>query len=603
MQTLRNILGASLCMLLGSGLLFGLTGCGGGQALKPTSSAVTLPKATAYGDLRLSVQWPARSRVIPAETDYLVAHVTGEGIYDTQDGESEGIWVELPRPAPPTTTTQQSVHVPIGYKLVTIYAMKNDNTVLAMGAGTTNVLPQHTSGLEVELNPPTAADNKLSDLVAYIETAAQTPPTSYDAALVYVNGVTTLATQAVALAEPGSPAAIKANAILVMMDLGKAGVELAKRWDVPFPTENGGGSAVAAPMTRGGGGSGLLPWVLPNPTAITDLLVPLAMPNGVGKALAPSTISAAARSLTNRAVLLSHPSAGTRSIDTGFPIEKIPQIQKDIEEVLMPALAAVRSRFDAIQLDHTVEVAVPEAELSFQLDPGDLLFMRAVTDLASGFMNQMVAYNLALPTTFTTAAPIVYDVNNDGKVTPAEYLPPAPFGTLTVDGATHMSNAIAAYREAAQLVEQGCTFHLQRPWQIYEASELFDAGPDFVYGYSYYNYETQSWEYKRYVEYGQVTDNMSMIRDASQELQKVLAGPYFVSRAFVGMDVTVDLSRPFTHPISDIRSILPTFTLLDPQITTLRPGAFPDPTFNGVLPDGLPDALLYPTGNSSVWVY
>jgi hypothetical protein len=193
----------------------------------------------------------------------------------------------------------------------------------------------------------------------------------------------------------------------------------------------------------------------------------------------------------------------------------------------------------------------------------------------------VLAYDLN-PGTFYDIQRDLYQYDTspaDGKVTPSEYMAPAPFGRLATGGAARMAAALAAYRAAADSVVDGVNATLA---ETVDDHELLPVKTD-----------------------AQVCADVQNAGLIATVLKQALAGSYVLDAATFDLseDVTINLPNFFTSPIADFRSVLPTFTVISPDVCSIEPPTgWPDRTFGNLFPAGLPDSILYPTRSVNIGI-
>ncbi len=568
----RVILAMITCGLL----LSILAGCSSNALSgKHVSDAKVPPAPTQFGQLTFAVQWPAESRAIPAATTSLFVRVSGTGIYgDPMNPQNDGrMTMTITRPANSGTLA----NVPIGYKLITIYALDSAGTMLAYGQSSATIEPEQTASAHVTLTATTAADQQIADASALL---ASSNPTSFAETKQIATDIVALANQAITLGN--SPrATTQAHVLLALASLTTAACDLAIKWELPF--DSGGAGAVVTPPVMA-----VDPWVAPDPVPAVRMMARLSTPGTALTALSVDGFTAPMTTLTRKPVSLQ---TRSRQGTVGLPVDPV-AVQQDLADIMLPALTAAQTHLDDVSLTEPLEIPSPGDGNAIVLDQGDVKIVQAELALMRGLFHQLLAYDLTLPADFTISQmPLEYDANTDGRITPAEYMPAAPFGTLRATGAANMAAALVDYRTALDDIIAASDYHLQRPWQLYEVGELFRAHPNYDYytGYSV----------------GESTYIVSKVRDACKLMRPALDGAYTLSPSYTGLgsDVTINIPSLFTSPIQDIRAILPTFTILGPDTIVLKQGAFPDPTFGGLVPGGIPDSLLYPRGDMNVWIY
>jgi hypothetical protein len=262
-----------------------------------------------------------------------------------------------------------------------------------------------------------------------------------------------------------------------------------------------------------------------------------------------------------------------------FPYD---QAIADLQNVVLPALQQMLTHLNKLErADLALEItdcSIPEQLVI--LDYGDVLLLDGAFHVAIGVLNQVLAYSWN-PGTFYDTPKGLYQYDTapaDGKVTPSEYMAPKPFGTLI--SSSRMSTARSEYRTAVESIIQGVTETLG---EAVDDHELLPVNTD--------------------LQLRADIENMAVFASA---LKLALAGSYVVNAVDYNLcaDVTLNLPHSFTSPIADLRSVLPTFTVISPHISSVDPpSGWPDRTFGGLFTSALPDCILYPVGSVNVGVF
>lgn len=203
----------------------------------------------------------------------------------------------------------------------------------------------------------------------------------------------------------------------------------------------------------------------------------------------------------------------------------------------------------------------------------------------SGFLADACAYNTDRGRWAPAPTLGEMDLNADGTLSPAEYLPPAPYGTLNPDGAAQLNDAYIAYRAAVTHARAGLTSIPDDPSDLLRALLGMDLG---VLG---------AVNAAQMVPPRLDVERLLLLLD---HLDALLSGPQQLTieywaegSAHQQLDFTVDITRIYIDPLADIRDIMPSLPLIEMELSTatadtpLRPilDMFPDLTFNGVVPN------------------
>jgi hypothetical protein len=569
-------------------LLGWLAGCSS-SGLAPTSvgSGNMPPAPTRFGQLNLSIQWPDGTRAIPVGTDQIFIRITGEGIYMNPMAPNgwDGFTVSVPKGVQP-----DPIEVPAGQKVIVISAlgpqgMDGDRELLAYGQAVVTV----TSGanpVTITLAAFSAGDQKILDAITAMNDAPE--PTSYAEIKSLAQTVLTNATAAITLDTAGR-AGQQGRMMAAVATLAIAGCELAIAWDAPFDSGGGGSTVpITPPMQASSRALLLTPDVASSSVALSYLLT------NPGQALSAVNVAGA---LTSTLRSPSEMTSPTRQEEAEWELPAPGIVISNVRATLLPAIATARDYLAALNLATPLGMPMPPDEDALTFDQGDKHLLLAVIDCLSAIIYQASAYDVTGLESFNfDKMPAEYDANSNGLITPAEYLPPAPFGTLKATGAADLLSAQAKYQSTLDNMVTGMSLHLARPWQASECGELFMVEPsvywEWWWGFGQVRYQDNIADY-------------SMIRDVAKEVRQAFSGPYTLSPTFTGMDndMPVNLSRLFVNPITDVRAVLPTFTLLAPGGTVIMPGGYPDATFNGIVPGGFPTTVLYPTNETDMWIW
>lgn len=287
--------------------------------------------------------------------------------------------------------------------------------------------------------------------------------------------------------------------------------------------------------------------------------------------------------------------AATRGVGTaqlGLLVSMNMETQAAMRAHLLPALyTAPGSVYNRLAAFTTLKATRPLITLEdadgavATIYPADFQVMCAGLAGLYGFLAESCAYNTdagAWPPVPTIGE---LDANADDTLTPAEYLPPAPYGTLNPDGATQMGNAYRAYQAGIGHARSGLTAIPDDPLDLLRM--LYDTDPALLL-------EVNA---AQIAPPGTGLDDLLLILD---HLDALLSGPQELTIEYwteggapEQIGFAVDITRIYLAPVADVRSMLPSVPLVDAQLakaTENNPievmlGLFPDPTFNGVFPN------------------
>lgn len=252
----------------------------------------------------------------------------------------------------------------------------------------------------------------------------------------------------------------------------------------------------------------------------------------------------------------------TRAVPLGRADVDYNDALEQIRTVVLPALneclgwMAVPVGNETFTYDLTVTDEDDEIH-TITLDHTEARLIAAVMRLMAGAAHGALVYNFDWP----DAPTITQAEMQDLRLTPAEYLPAAPFGVLNSDGQSHSQQALAALRGAAQ--------DLSNAWTGIQANNEI-GGQDLDDLLADVDFEN--------VINDESHDRGRAAADAKQdittiltELTELLGGVYTPNYTFLsrlGFDVNpatqqvigqIDVPGFMTNPPADLRAILPTF--------------------------------------------
>jgi hypothetical protein len=532
-------------------VILGMVGCSssGPQALNinPTQGA---------GSLTFTIQWPD-TRVIPVNTQKIVITLAGQGLSAAQQGP-----FEFAKPASGGTVTKTVTDLPVVDVTVKAQAFDINNILLAEDTKIARVVNNAKTTVALTMQPVQAdVEQSIAAAVALLVEAKDL--SDPNAVKLKADDALALLNQALASAVPGSQGAYKAHFYWVLAKLESAGSAAAAEWSVTLQSMQAGPAL----------------WLAPEPVGAVSMAM---------QATDLTRTTDMVRTETFLDTLLPFRRlAGTDPAQTEpFDSAKYQKAVNTIKNTLLPAFTAVDQHLAELdQPNLAVTLQPPQGTIGTAviIDQGDIQLLRAIDLLVVGILNHTIAYNFDFGD-FTYFPDLYkYDLtenggNNDGKIVPSEYFPPAPFGTLATGGATNMTAALAAYQTSLAKLESGATFHLQ-PGKLQATGELLN---------------------------GMDPNVLSAVRDVARYLQSPFAGPYTVSPWITGLnqDLTMNLPAAFNNPVQDLRSIAPIMDIVTIQdgldtrydvvedLTTIE-----NKTLNGLFPNGLPSEVLYDTWN------
>ncbi len=546
-RTLRILQAWALLIATGLALL-SLIGCSSNNGSNAFSGSTS-----GQGRLLLTIQWPQQTRVIPAATTHIKVTIIGVGL-------EEARVVDIPRPTGTSSVTTNALDLPIGSKSINAEALNDSDAVLANGTTTVTIVNDRMVNAtitlaavqgDVESEIALAVQDMLAANAAVDAKNLTLANTKIDSALGHLN-------LALSAATAGSTGAQKAHFYWALARLAKMGIQEAITLQ---PLVNTG---TAAAMTGPGR------WLANDPVSMLLLAAKASSLSGSldllqSDAFLDTTLPTRRFTMTT---------ARTR-VMTDSQIYQL--AVTEITNTILPALTAVQTHWDALKqtdlaltLQNPLAPADPSAFVV--IDYGDICLLSALNQLLSGALNQALAYNLN-PGTFDIHIDITLrDANSDGVVTPAEYLPPAPFGALKSGGAALLTSSLQSYRDCLADLKTGCSYHLQpatggQPQQLAKPGELL-AGAN--------------------------PQELAIVRDGAIVLATAFNGPATLSPwiSTLSQDVRINLPALFTSPVANLRTIAPDYTLIqgwaDADLTTID-----DLTFGGLFPNSLPTEVLY----------
>ncbi len=231
--------------------------------------------------------------------------------------------------------------------------------------------------------------------------------------------------------------------------------------------------------------------------------------------------------------------------------------------------------------DALVTLGIPGGDL-YTLYACDFNMMAASMQGLRGFLLEAMAYEWAPGLWDPPDDYNEWDTNADGMLSPNEYLPPAPFGTLHGYGALYMADALDAYRDAVERA-------------IVAADTIPDDPTDLLNMFFSGNLALATSEEPTPLDvFKLILAHFDALLDGVQTL--VLQYWNEGDETPQEMNFRVDITQAYVNPVNDIRSLLPTVPLTDLEyiiaVSTqngdgvgLDWNLFPDLTFNGILPD------------------
>lgn len=212
---------------------------------------------------------------------------------------------------------------------------------------------------------------------------------------------------------------------------------------------------------------------------------------------------------------------------------------------------------DATQPNNTT-ATVKLGHAEFQALAAEIDLSRALANLGSAYNLNAGNYNFFAPATFNFSAPI----------TPAQYFPASPFGLLNANGASSTKIGLQQFMASATDATSAINSVQQR-----------GSSPGFLLG-------------------SVSSATLSSLSSTVLTDQNFLSGPStttLISGTGQSYNVMVNLPAFLNSPPADLKSLLPTLVPVGPSGSgNLLTRTFPDLTFGGLFPGGIPAAVFNP---------
>lgn len=262
------------------------------------------------------------------------------------------------------------------------------------------------------------------------------------------------------------------------------------------------------------------------------------------------------------------------------------EMQNDIRTVVIPTLANVAARLDIVEQDpyFTFEIAPGDPADRKLIDIGDIYIFHGMIMLAKALLAIPASYSID-PGTWPVIDVELYDMdaNHDGYLTRSEWLPPSPFMTLmdpTLMYAQRGDVLIACEKALA-----GIDATLR---ETYDDAELIPMhGVDSMY----------------------YRGALAVMRQMVEDIKRSLNQPTVMQIPWDGSvyPLSVYLGAWSDNPPPDLTYFMPRYQFVAngdgvPDMIwsnlSMRPveGSYPDTTFGGLFPEGLPNDVLYGEG-------
>ncbi len=262
----------------------------------------------------------------------------------------------------------------------------------------------------------------------------------------------------------------------------------------------------------------------------------------------------------------------------------------------------------------TAVIGIPEVQL-FHAYVNSL---RVQLALSLAYIRSVTSTNTInpLPAVYLPSVPV--DLNKDGKLEPNEYLPPSPY--LTLRDPSYMATAQTALEGEATEEAAGITGVLARPTdgsggylipnsttvnaaltqiqtQVLPVLQKLPTGPVTVQAPQpvgapdIFHPQARSAAISRsdIIGTGHGDDGLRAFYNgggSTSFVSQTSTTPTFVS-------VTLDLAAWFANPPTDLKTLAPTYPLDSTGFPIVSQAVYPDPTFAGLFPNGLPAGFLF----------
>ncbi len=244
------------------------------------------------------------------------------------------------------------------------------------------------------------------------------------------------------------------------------------------------------------------------------------------------------------------------------------QVQTELT-ALDASLVKVEAALKVVESDpnYSYTLADPakptDTTASVKIGVAEIQILSAVVSTVRSLANAGLAYN-ADPGTFDFSMPVPSGVFGGATVSPAQYLPAAPFLTLATDGGSRMGNVKS---ELSATAVSGIAA-IESVKTRSNAGFLLDPGT-LVTSNQLSQVEVQITSYQTFL----------------TSVQTIPVGTHAGT-----INMKVNLAAFLDHPPTDLRALLPTLAVSNDNsgTTNLTMNGFPDPTFGGIFPDGLP---------------
>jgi len=236
--------------------------------------------------------------------------------------------------------------------------------------------------------------------------------------------------------------------------------------------------------------------------------------------------------------------------------------QSCIANGVLAKLTSAVQNLAAANTDPAVSIRVLSANGRNTLRRADLQILTGGVQTVQGLVGTNTAYNLDAGTFYTGKTfgnPLSFDTNRDFRLSPNEYLAPAPYGTLRSGGKAQLAAALTNLRGGLNSIEAGINAKIAETDSSSEAVQLTST----------------------------LRSQFNTALTQVPVTREVLTGVFTVP----GTNITTNLAAYLNNPIADLRTSAPTLTF-DPVAGQVVPVTVPNRTFNGLFPNGLPTSFF-----------
>jgi hypothetical protein len=240
-------------------------------------------------------------------------------------------------------------------------------------------------------------------------------------------------------------------------------------------------------------------------------------------------------------------------------------------------LEAIRTlaEADGFSLALSMNVTDGTKKMTMTFDKDDYHLLLDHYKLIDSLLNYVEAYDTTVAYALPTLAPV--DKNTDNKLSPDEYLPPAPFGTLKAGGEDVLSAQLPIFLQSLSGLNNTIRPLLTGAQQV----QAGDAEPKRLFYLSSFH--------ANFVLIEQWVDSLRDMADKSTSGTTIkLDSAAGVTEAVAVYDAL------FTSPMADVRTPLPTYDAFTFEPVLDEDGKWSsDPTFGGFFSEGLQDIGTY----------